>query len=110
MKILIVEDEPQLAQSMHSFLSSEGHVCEVAGDLSLALHLIDALFDIIVLDLNLPDGNGLEVVKKVKSKGMNTGVIIVSARDSIQNKVEGLELGADDYLTKPFQMAELNAL
>jgi len=109
MKILIVEDEPQLAQSMHSFLSSEGHVCEVAGDLSLALHLIDALFDIIVLDLNLPDGNGLEVVKKVKSKGMNTGVIIVSARDSIQNKVEGLELGADDYLTKPFQMAELNA-
>jgi len=109
MKILIVEDEPQLAQSMHSFLSSEGHVCEVAGDLSLALHLIDTLFDIIVLDLNLPDGNGLEVVKKVKSKGMNTGVIIVSARDSIQNKVEGLELGADDYLTKPFQMAELNA-
>ncbi len=109
MKILIVEDEPLLAQSIHDFLISEGHACEVANNLSLALHLVDSLVDIIVLDLNLPDGNGLEVVKKVKSKGMNTGVIIVSARDSIENKVEGLELGADDYLTKPFQMAELNA-
>lgn len=109
MKILVVEDEPQLAQSIRSFLLAEGHVCELAGDLSSALHLLDGLFDIIVLDLNLPDGNGLEVVKKVKSKSMNTGVIIVSARDSIENKVEGLELGADDYLTKPFQMVELNA-
>jgi len=109
MKILVVEDEPQLAQSIKDFLLTEGHVCEIAGDLSLALHLVDTVFDIIVLDLNLPDGNGLEVVKKVKSKGMNTGVIIVSARDSIEHKVEGLELGADDYLTKPFQMAELNA-
>jgi len=109
MKILVVEDEPQLAQSINDFLVSEGHVCEIASNLSLALHLVDSLFDIIVLDLNLPDGNGLEVVKKVKSRGMTTGVIIVSARDSIEHKVEGLELGADDYLTKPFQMAELNA-
>ncbi len=109
MKILIVEDEPQLAQSIQAFLESEGHICELAENLSLALHLVDNVFDIIVLDLNLPDGNGLEVVKKVKGKGMNTGVIIVSARDSLDNKIEGLELGADDYLTKPFQMAELNA-
>lgn len=109
MKILIVEDEPQLAQSIQSFLESEGHICEMADKLSSALHLLDNIYDIIVLDLNLPDGNGLEVVKKVKGKGMNTGVIIVSARDSLDNKIEGLELGADDYLTKPFQMAELNA-
>lgn len=109
MKILVVEDEPQLAQSIQNFLMQEGHGCEIAGDLSTALHLSDSLFDIIILDLNLPDGNGLELIKKVKGKGLNTGVIIVSARDSIENKVEGLELGADDYLTKPFQMAELNA-
>lgn len=109
MKILVVEDEPQLAQSIIAFLESEGHICESAIDLSQALHMVDNIYDIIILDLNLPDGNGLEVVKKVKGKAMNTGVIIVSARDSLDNKIEGLELGADDYLTKPFQMAELNA-
>lgn len=109
MKILIVEDEYQLAQSIYDFLISEGHMCTVAEDLSTALNYTDTLFDIIILDLNLPDGNGLEVIKKVKSSGVDTGIIIVSARDRIEDKVEGLELGADDYLTKPFLMAELNA-
>ncbi|MCT4588503.1 MAG: response regulator transcription factor [Carboxylicivirga sp.] len=109
MRVLVVEDEPQLAQSIQQFVASEGHNCEVAGDLVSALDLVDSLFDIIILDLNLPDGNGLEVVKKVKGMNMQTGIIIVSARDSLDNKIEGLELGADDYLTKPFQMAELNA-
>ncbi|MBR8536530.1 response regulator transcription factor [Carboxylicivirga sediminis] len=109
MKILIVEDEPQLAQSVQQFLSSEGHSCEVVGTLNSALQMLDGQFDIVLLDLNLPDGNGLEVVKKVKGGGMQTGIIILSARDSLENKIEGLELGADDYLTKPFQMAELNA-
>ncbi|MBS2096695.1 response regulator transcription factor [Carboxylicivirga linearis] len=109
MKILIVEDEPELAKSIKAFLESEGHICEQVSNLSDALHLVDSIFDIVVLDLNLPDGNGLEVVRKVKSKGIKTGIIIVSARDSLDNKIEGLELGADDYLTKPFQMAELNA-
>ncbi|MBS2210506.1 response regulator transcription factor [Carboxylicivirga mesophila] len=109
MKILIVEDEPQLAQSVQQFLSSEGHSCEMVGTLNSALQMLDAQFDIVILDLNLPDGNGLEVVKKVKGGGMQTGIIILSARDSLENKIEGLELGADDYLTKPFQMAELNA-
>lgn len=109
MKILIVEDEPQLAQSVQQFLSREGHSCEMVGTLNSALQMLDAQFDIVILDLNLPDGNGLEVVKKVKGGGMQTGIIILSARDSLENKIEGLELGADDYLTKPFQMAELNA-
>ena len=71
MKILVVEDEPQLAQTIQQFIQSEGHNCEIAGDLASALDLADSLFDIIILDLNLPDGNGLEVVKKVK--GMNMG-------------------------------------
>lgn len=109
MKILVVEDEPQLAQSVQQFLCTEGHSCEVVGTLKAALQMVDGLFDIIILDLNLPDGNGLEVLKKVKGGGLQTGIIILSARDSLENKIEGLELGADDYLTKPFQMAELNA-
>jgi DNA-binding response OmpR family regulator len=109
MKILIVEDEPELANSIQSFLESQGHICEKVDKLSDAMYAVDNIFEIIVLDLNLPDGNGLEVVRKEKNKGMNTGIIIVSARDSLDNKIEGLELGADDYLTKPFQMAELNA-
>jgi DNA-binding response OmpR family regulator len=109
MKILVVEDEPQLAQSIQQFIAGEGHGCEVVGNLASALSMVDNQFDIVILDLNLPDGNGLEVVKKVKGSGMQTGIIILSARDSLENKIEGLELGADDYLTKPFQMAELNA-
>lgn len=109
MKILVVEDEPQLAQSIQQFIAGEGHGCEVVGNLASALSKVDNQFDIVILDLNLPDGNGLEVVKKVKGSGMQTGIIILSARDSLENKIEGLELGADDYLTKPFQMAELNA-
>ena len=79
MRILLVEDEPQLAQSVQEFVESEGHICETADTLSLALHLVDNGYDIIVLDLNLPDGNGLEVVRRVKSKGLNSGIIIVSA-------------------------------
>lgn len=109
MKILLVEDELELAQSISNFLDTEGHACDHAANLSMALHLLDSPYDIIILDLNLPDGNGLGVLRKVKSRGMNTGIIIVSARDSLDNKIEGLELGADDYLTKPFQMPELNA-
>ena len=109
MKILLVEDELELAQSIRNFMDTEGHSCDHAADLSMAIHLLDSPYDIIILDLNLPDGNGLDVLRKVKGKGMNTGIIIVSARDSLNNKIEGLELGADDYLTKPFQMPELNA-
>ncbi len=109
MKILVVEDEPQLAQSIQDFLQKEGHFCEITDTVAQALEAVEASFDIIILDLNLPDGNGLDVVRKVKRDNLQSGIIIVSARDSIENKVEGLELGADDYLTKPFQMPELNA-
>jgi DNA-binding response OmpR family regulator len=109
MKTLIVEDEPQLAQSLQTFLEEQGHTTTVANNLASALEYTNSPFDIVVLDLNLPDGNGLEVVRKVKGENKNTGIIIVSARDSLDHKIEGLDLGADDYLTKPFQMAELNA-
>lgn len=109
MKLLIVEDEPELAQSLSQFAESEGHICEVASTLSTALAMVDNHYDVIILDLNLPDGNGLDVISKVKGKSETTGIIIISARDSLNHKIEGLELGADDYLTKPFHMSELNA-
>lgn len=109
MRILLVEDEKELAKTTHQFLIQEGHVCHVAPTLAEALYMSDTAYDLIILDLNLPDGNGLDVIKKVKSSSMETGIIVVSARNSLENKVEGLELGADDYLTKPFHLTELNA-
>ena len=109
MKILLVEDEKELAITTYQFLIKEGHICDLAPTLSDALNMVDLDYDLIILDINLPDGNGLDVIKRVKSKSYSTGIIVVSARNSIDNKVEGLELGADDYLTKPFHLSELNA-
>jgi DNA-binding response OmpR family regulator len=109
MKILLVEDERELAKTTHQFIINQGHQCDLAPTLSDALLMIESVYDLIILDLNLPDGNGLDVIKKVKSRGIASGIIVVSARNSIDNKVEGLELGADDYLTKPFHLSELNA-
>lgn len=109
MKILIVEDEKELAKTIYQFLINEGHNCNVAPTLSDAYTHLQSVFDLIVLDINLPDGNGLEIIDKVKSSGFQTGIIVVSAKNSLENKIEGLELGADDYLTKPFHLSELNA-
>lgn len=109
MKILLVEDERELAKTTHQFIINQGHQCDLAPTLSDALLMIESVYDLIILDLNLPDGNGLDVIKKVKSRGITSGIIVISARNSINNKVEGLELGADDYLTKPFHLSELNA-
>jgi DNA-binding response OmpR family regulator len=110
MKILIVEDETELLNSIESYLKSEGFVCETAGDLNKALELIDLYeFDCLIVDLTLPDGNGLDIIRSLKSKNTNTGIIIISAKNSLDDKLQGLELGSDDYLTKPFYLFELNA-
>ena len=109
MKILVVEDEAELAHGLIKNLELEGHIVELCTNLQTALITVENHFDIIVLDINLPDGSRLEVLRRVKRLHQQTGIIIVSARDSVDNKVEGLELGADDYLIKPFQFAELNA-
>ena len=110
MKILIIEDEKQLVKSMVQFLRQESYVCEVAYTASEAnekILLFD--YDCILLDITLPDGSGLQVLEKLKEHNKTDGVIIITANNSLEDKVQGLNLGADDYLSKPFFMPELIA-
>ena len=110
MKILIIEDEVQMLENMTKNLLAEGYLVETASNFVQAQERIGVYeYDCILLDINLPDGNGLELLKIIKEKGLQDGVIIVSARDSLDDKLQGLDLGADDYLPKPFHMAELRA-
>ncbi|HEY4653000.1 MAG TPA: response regulator transcription factor [Cyclobacteriaceae bacterium] len=110
MKVLVVEDNLELAHNMESFLKREGHVCETSNTLNEARDkLVSFQYDCIILDLMLPDGNGLELVEFMKQERMESGILIVSAKNALDDRVKGLELGADDYLTKPFHLTELNA-
>ncbi len=110
MKILIVEDEDALREVMIRSLEKERYVVESAADYREALLKIsDYDYDCIVLDIMLPGRSGLKLLEELKKMRKKDSVIIVSAKDSIEDKVTGLELGADDYLTKPFHLAELNA-
>ena len=110
MKILIAEDELDLQQSIITYLEKDGHICEVASnfeDANYKVHLHD--YDIIVLDINLINGSGLDILKILKKEKKRFPVLIISANNSLEDKLEGLDLGADDYLTKPFHLAELNS-
>ena len=110
MKILIVEDEPALRELIQRSLEKERYVVEVAADFNSALRKIeDYAYDCVLLDIMLPDGSGLDLLEKLKAMHKRENVIIISAKDSLEDKVLGLELGADDYLPKPFHLAELNA-
>lgn len=110
MKILIIEDELGLQQSIAQYLTSEGNVCSVASTYGQALERLGMHnYDCILLDLTLPDGEGLQLLNYLKRMDKTEGVIIISARNSIDHKIEGLSLGADDYLIKPFHLSELNA-
>jgi DNA-binding response OmpR family regulator len=110
MKILVIEDEPEIREDIVQSLEQEHYLVETAVDYASASEKIGVYeYDCILLDLGLPGGNGLDFLKELKDAGLNVGVIIVSARDSIHDKVKGLDLGADDYLPKPFHMAELHA-
>ena len=110
MKILIVEDEIELLDSIASYLKNEDFMCEKASTFFEAEDkLISFNYDIILLDINLPDGNGIDLLRIIKAKSPKTGVLIVSAKNSLDDKLEGLDLGADDYITKPFHLAELNS-
>lgn len=109
-KLLIVEDEISLANSIVSFLKMDGHVCEQAMDYKTALEKINLYqYDCALVDINLPDGSGLDIIRQLKKANKPTGIIIISARDTVDDRVKGLEIGADDYLVKPFDLAELNA-
>jgi DNA-binding response OmpR family regulator len=110
MKLLIIEDEKSLADSICEYFHQEGHICEKVESLSKADEKICLYkYDCIIVDIGLPDGSGLEIINKLKQKKSETGIIIVSARNALSDKIDGLEIGADDYLTKPFHLSELNA-
>lgn len=110
MKILLVEDNAELAQNMQSYLAKEGYICENAASVEQATSkLVGFRYDVMVLDLMLPDGSGLDVLRWSKQEHKDMGVLILSAKNSLQDKIEGLGLGADDYLAKPFHFSELNA-
>ncbi len=110
MKILVVEDEMDLVQVTCNYLQKAEFICENATDfLSAEDKLVTYDYDIVILDINLPGGNGLDLLKYIKKNKPRTGVLIVSAKNSLDDKLKGLDLGADDYITKPFHLAELNS-
>ena len=110
MKILIVEDEPALRELIRRSLEKERYVTETASDFDTALEKIEVYdYDCVLLDIMLPGGSGLELLGRLKELRKKENVIIISAKDSLEDKVLGLELGADDYLPKPFHLAELTA-
>jgi DNA-binding response OmpR family regulator len=110
MKLLIIEDETDLQNIILKYLQKEGYVCEVANDFSEGFKKINNYeYDCVLVDLNLPKGDGLKLVKMLREDESKAGVIIISARNSIEERINGLEEGADDYLTKPFNLSELNA-
>ena len=110
MKILIIEDEPAMLESMQQSLLQEKYIVETAHDFYTAQEKLGIYeYDCILLDIGLPGGNGLTLLEELKKQDKTEGVIIVSAKNSLEDKVKGLDLGADDYLAKPFHMAELHA-
>lgn len=109
MKLLIIEDERELSASIVAYLGSENYVCEQAFTCTEALEKIELYdYDCVLLDLMLPGGYGLDILREIRKRQNPVGVIIVSAKDSLDDKVRGLEIGADDYLAKPFHLAELS--
>ncbi len=110
MKILIVEDEKDLRETLEEFLLQQKYMVETANSYRTAIDKITIYdYDCILLDIMLPDGSGLEILSKLKALNKSENVIIISAKDSLDDKVRGLAMGADDYLAKPFHLAELNA-
>ena len=110
MKVLIIEDEPSLSKSIATYLRQENYAVEAVPTYAEALQKVDQFdYDCILLDIMLPDGNGLNVLKILKQDKRTEGIIVISAKDSIDDKISGLHLGADDYLAKPFYLPELSA-
>jgi len=110
MKILIIEDEDELRNSMVEYLQQTGCLCETARNFRTAIEKISLYeYEAIIVDIGLPDGDGLKVIELMKQDKAETGVIIVSAKNSLDDKLKGLNIGADDYITKPFHLSELSA-
>jgi DNA-binding response OmpR family regulator len=110
MKILIIEDERELAQSIAEYLSGEQYLCEFATTCHQAMEKTAEFdYDCILLDIMLPDGDGMHILEHLKQANKQEGVIVISAKNALEDKVRGLQIGADDYLTKPFHLSELSA-
>ncbi len=110
MKILVVEDEVALLQDIKNYLEVENMIVETASDFHQAtLKISDYEYDCIVVDINLPKGSGFDLIKELKVQNSKAGIIIISARDSLEDRIRGLDTGSDDYLVKPFHLSELNA-
>lgn len=110
MKILIVEDNPDLLSNITTYMEREGYICETAQDYDAGLDkVISYTYDVVLIDIMIPKGDGLQLLRELKSIKSKTGTIIISAKNSLDDKVKGLDLGADDYLTKPFYLSELHA-
>jgi DNA-binding response OmpR family regulator len=110
LKILIIEDEEGLRESIEEYFTGEGNICETASTYQSAMTKISLYrYDCILLDITLPGGNGINILKAVKENNYPDGVLIISARNSLEDKLKGLNLGADDYLVKPFHLSELKA-
>ncbi len=110
MNVLVVEDYQELANEIVDFLSKNGYLCKWVSSQEEALEEISVNeYDVMLLDLGLPDGDGFEVLKHIRKKQAKTAVIVITARGELNDKIDGLQLGADDYLTKPFALTELGA-
>ena len=110
MKLLLVEDEKALSDSITEYLKREKYVCEASYTFDDAVEKISLYgYECIMVDINLPDGSGLDLVRMLKTDHPETGIIIISARNTLDDRVTGLDTGADDYLVKPFHLSELNA-
>jgi len=110
MKILVIEDNIELLKDIQNFLEVQGNICEIASDYKSAyMKAVIFQYDILIVDITLPDGNGLDIIKQIKKENLDMGIIIISAKNAVNDKIYGLEIGADDYLTKPFFLSELNA-
>lgn len=110
MKLLIIEDEPALSKSIAAYLAGESYLCEFADTFAKALEKIALYsYDCILLDLMLPGGSGLKILEELKRQNKTDGVIIISAKNALEDKILGLQIGADDYLAKPFHLSELTA-
>lgn len=110
MKILVIEDEQELAAGIMAYLSAEDYRCEAASTYTQALEKLAAFhYDCILLDLTLPGGDGMQLLEAIKAQQKQDGVIIISAKNALEDKIKGLQIGADDYLAKPFHLPELAA-
>ena len=110
MNILIVEDNPELGLEVKEFLTSAGYLCKITGNCGDALEEIHSNeYDVMLLDLGLPDGSGFDVLQAVRKTTSKIAIIIITARGELDDRINGLQLGADDYLTKPFALTELGA-